>query len=151
MSAEPRTLNELFNAAVDRFREDEFLRYKKGTDWHSLTYGEGRRGVREVALGLSKLGLRNGDPIAIWSENRPEWNIADLASLAISAVDVPVYTTQARDQVEYILRDSGARAIFVSSAFFQEAIQMRERVPALEYVIAFDALPEGAESSSVIR
>ncbi len=151
MIAEPRTLNELFNEAVDRFREDEFLRYKKGTDWHSLNYGEVARRVRELALGLSTLGLRSGDRIAIWSENRPEWNIADLASLAISAVDVPIYTTQARDQVEYILRDSGARAIFVSSAFFQEALQMRERVPSLEYVIAFDALPNGTESSSVIR
>ena len=53
MIAEPRTLNELFNEAVDRFREDEFLRYKKGTDWHSLTYGEVARRVRELALGLS--------------------------------------------------------------------------------------------------
>lgn len=151
MSAEPRTLNELFNAAVNRFREEEFLRYRKGADWHSLTYGEVARRVRELALGLSGLGLQSGDRIAIWSENRPEWNIADLASLAISAVDVPVYTTQARDQVEYILGDSGARAIFVSSAFFHEALQMRERVPALEYVIAFDDLPEGVESSAVIR
>lgn len=151
MSAEPRTLNELFNAAVDRFRDDEFLRYKKDADWHSLTYGEVARRVRELALGLSSLGLRSKDRIAIWSENRPEWNIADLASIAISAVDVPVYTTQARDQVEYILGDSGARAIFVSSAFFQEALQMRERLPALEYVIAFDAQPKGVESSCVVR
>ncbi|MGA9772376.1 MAG: long-chain fatty acid--CoA ligase [Blastocatellia bacterium] len=151
MSAEPRTLNELFNAAVDRFREDEFLRYKKGADWHSLTYGEVARRVRELALGLSRLGLTSGDRIAIWSENRPEWNIADLATLAISAIDVPVYTTQARDQVEYILKDSGARAIFVSSAFLQEALQMQKRLPSLEYVIAFDELPEGIEPKAVRR
>ena len=151
MIAEPRTLNELFNEALSRFREDEFLRYKRGDGWHSLTYGEVARRVRELALGLSSLGLGSGDRIAIWSENRPEWNIADLASLAISAVDVPIYTTQARDQVEYILRDSGARAIFVSSAFFQEALQMRERVTTLEYIIAFDRLPDKAESSAVIR
>src|ERR1043165_8363037 len=106
MIAEPRTLNEIFNRAVERFRADEFLRFKRDGAWQSLTFGEVARRVRELALGLLRQGIERGDRIAIWSENRPEWNMADLASLAIGAVDVPIYTTQSLDQVEYILKAS---------------------------------------------
>src|SRR5258708_6142076 len=97
----PKTLNENFNFAVDRYRESEFLRFKDGEAWRSLSYGEVARRVRELALGLHALGIASGDRVAIWSENRPEWNLADLAALAIGAVDVPIYSTQAHTQVEY--------------------------------------------------
>ncbi|HKP87994.1 MAG TPA: long-chain fatty acid--CoA ligase [Blastocatellia bacterium] len=137
--------------AVEKYREDEFLRYKSEGEWRSLTFGEVARRVRELALGLARLGLEPGDKVAIWSENRPLWNLSDLAALAIGAVDVPIYTTQARHQVEYILRDSGARAIFVSSSFLDEALAMREQVTTLEHVIAFNDKEDGHGSSGIIR
>ena len=138
MPLEPETLNELVNFAVEKYREREFLRYKRGGEWRSLTFGEAARRVRELALGLYSLGLRRGEKAAIWSENRPEWNISDLACLAVGVADVPIYTTQARSQVEYILADSGARAIFVSSPFLGEAVALKGRVPGLEWIITFD-------------
>ena len=138
MGTEPKTLNELFNSAVDRHRESEFLRFKAGGVWRSLTFGEVARRVRELALGLYALGIRSGDRVAIWSENRPEWNLADLAALAIGAVDVPIYATQARTQVEYILADSAARAIFVPPAFAEDALAIKSRLPALEFVISLE-------------
>ena len=149
MEQQPTTLNELFNQAVDRYRESEFLRFKSGDGWRSLTYGEVARRVRELALGLHSLGLSPSDRVAIWSENRPEWNLADLATLAISAVDVPIYATQARSQVEYILADSAARAIFVSRAFLDDALAMKSQLPALEFVISFDAAETQANPSVV--
>jgi long-chain acyl-CoA synthetase len=138
MGTEPTTLNELFNSAVDQYRESEFLRFKRAGEWRSLTFGEVARRVRELALGLHALGIRAGDRVAIWSENRPEWNLADLASLAIGAVDVPIYATQARPQVEYILADSTARAVFVSPAFSQDALELKSRLPNLDFVIAIE-------------
>lgn len=149
MDQQPTTLNELFNQAVDRYRESEFLRFKSGDGWRSLTYGEVARRVRELALGLHSLGLSPSDKVAIWSENRPEWNLADLATLAISAVDVPIYATQARSQVEYILVDSAARAIFVSRAFLDDALAMKSQLPELEFVISFDAAETPATPSVV--
>ncbi|HXF38281.1 MAG TPA: long-chain fatty acid--CoA ligase [Blastocatellia bacterium] len=149
MDQQPTTLNELFNQAVDRYRESEFLRFKSGDGWRSLTYGEVARRVRELALGLHSLGLSPSDRVAIWSENRPEWNLADLATLAISAVDVPIYATQARSQVEYILADSAARAIFVSRAFLDDALAMKSQLPELEFVISFDAAEAQATVSLV--
>ncbi len=136
MGTDPNTLNELFNSAVDRYRESEFLRFKAGGAWRSLSFGDVGQRVRELALGLHDLGITAGDRVAIWSENRPEWNIADLAALAIGGVDVPIYATQSRSQVEYILADSAARAIFVSPTFAEDAIAIKSRLPALEFVIS---------------
>lgn len=151
MSDEPKTLNELFNQSVERFREKELLRFKKEGGWRSLSYGEVARRVRELALGLGGLGINAGDRVAIWSENRPEWNLSDLAALAIGSPDVPIYSTQARAQVEYILNDSNARAIFVSSAFLREAIPIKERARGLQWIICFDELPDDVKSDSVIN
>lgn len=145
------TLNELFNAGVDRYRESEFLRFKRDGEWRSLSFGEVARRVRELALGLHSLGLQSGDRVAIWSENRPEWNLSDLATLAIGAVDVPVYSTQARGQVEYILADAGVKTIFVSSSFLTDAIAIKDSIPSLERVICFDNLPDDISDESVIQ
>ena len=151
MGAEPETLNELFNGAVDRYRDSEFLRFKQNGAWNSLAYGEVARRVRELALGLYSVGLRCGDRVAIWSENRPEWNIADLGSLAIGVVDVPIYATQTASQVEYILADSGARGVFVSSTFLGEALAIKARVPSLEFVFPFDDLQSSVQDGSIIN
>jgi len=138
----PSTLNEVINLAVERHRESEFLRFKDDGEWSSLTFGEVARRVRELALGLHALGITASDHVAIWSENRPEWNIADLATLAVGAVDVPIYATQAHSQVEYILSDSAARALFVSSTFLETALEIKERLSMLEFVISVDARDE---------
>jgi long-chain acyl-CoA synthetase len=148
---QPKTLNELFNFAVASHRDEELLRFKREGNWQSLTFGELARRVRELALGLYDLGFRQGDNIAIWSENRPEWNVADLAILAVGGVDVPIYTTQSRHHVEFILTDSQTRAIFVSADFLDEALALCERVTSLQYVFTFDFLAEGKKSATVMN
>jgi long-chain acyl-CoA synthetase len=138
MTESPATLNELFNISVEAYRESEFLRFRTADGWKSLTYGDVARRVRDLALGLYSVGLQPGDRVAIWSENRPEWNIADLASLAVGLVDVPIYTTQAHEQVQYILNDSAARAIFVSASYLNVAAQFKQLAPSIEWVISVD-------------
>src|ERR1044071_9391662 len=140
MINEIRTLNELWRHAVARFGDDEFVRFKRDGAWQSLTFAEMAGRVRELALGLLRLGIKPGERVAIWSENRPEWNIADLAVLATGGADVPIYTTQSRHHVEYILNDSRTRAIFVSAGFLNEALALRERLPSLQYIISFDSI-----------
>ncbi|HYN25753.1 MAG TPA: long-chain fatty acid--CoA ligase, partial [Pyrinomonadaceae bacterium] len=100
--------------------------------------------VRHVALGLAALGIKRGDRVALLSENRPEWSITDLAILSLGAINVPIYTTQAIDQIRYILTDSGTRAIFISNRrLYKHARQALERLGFLENLIFFDA--EGSE------
>jgi len=94
--------------------------------------------VKNVALGLAALSIRPGDRIALLSENRPEWSIVDMAILSLGAINVPIYTTQAVDQIEYILDDSGARAIFISNRkLFRHARPVLAN-RMLEHLIFFD-------------
>ena len=67
--------------------------------------------MQDLSIGLQELGVRRGDRVAILSENRPEWAIADYACLAARCTDVPIYPTLPAKQAEYILRDSGAVAV----------------------------------------
>src|SRR5262249_22664356 len=142
---QPTTLNELFSSAVARLRDRECLRFKTAGEWQSLTFGEAGRRAREMALGLDHLGIGRGDRVAIWSENRPEWTLADLACLSIGAVDVPIYATQSVQQVEYILNDAAVRAIFVSSAFLPDVLRLTSCVPSIEFVFCFDGSAQAAE------
>ena len=101
--------------------------------------------VQDLSIGLQELGVRRGDRVAILSENRPEWAIADYACLAARCTDVPIYPTLPARQAEYILRDSGAVAVLVSSAGQLEKVtKVRGRLPALAHIIAFDDAASGA-------
>jgi long-chain acyl-CoA synthetase len=104
--------------------------------------------VRDLSLGLRALGLARGDRVALLSESRPEWLIADLAALTAGAVTTPIYPTLPVSQVEYILRDSGACLAVVSDAVqLQKVQQVRHELPALEAVLSMDA---GASGPSVL-
>ena len=138
MRSYPQTLNELFNSAVERFADSEFVRFRTADGWKSLSYSEVGDRVKKLALGLFEIGVSREDRIAIWSENRPEWNIADLACLALGAADVPIYTTQARSQVEYILRDSETKLVFASASFVGEVVELASRTPTVRTIICFD-------------
>jgi long-chain acyl-CoA synthetase len=96
--------------------------------------------VRDIALGLSALGLKRGDRCAIISESRPEWLHVDLAAQTLGVVDVPVYPTLSTGQTEYILRDCSARFALLSSP--EQLAKVREaapRLPLLQTVIMLDA------------
>lgn len=116
------------------------LNHKIGDDWVNISAQSFVDRVRNVALGLADFGVKPGDRIALLSENRPEWSIADLAILSLGAINVPIYTTQAVDQIRYILSDSGARAIFISNKkLHRHAKQALEGLDFVERIIFFDA------------
>jgi long-chain acyl-CoA synthetase len=116
------------------------LRAKRGGRWTDIGYHDLADSVQDLSLGLLELGVRRGDRVAILSENRPEWAITDYACLAARAADVPIYPTLPARQVEYILRDSGAGAVVVSSAAqLEKVLSVRPRLPSLAHLIALDA------------
>src|SRR5947209_626093 len=144
----PGTLNQLFFDAADRFKKPDALQYRKGGAYRPISHEEVVERVRRVARGLSSLGIRRGDRVAILSENRPEWAIADFACLTGGMADVPIYPTLPAEQIAYILNDSGATAIFVSNQTQAEKIrQIRTHLPTLKAVIGFDEVPGLANMS----
>jgi long-chain acyl-CoA synthetase len=137
----PGTLTQLFYDAVARHgHQPKAVACKPaGGDWRSLTHQELVQRVRRAGLALKRLGVRRGDRVAILSENRPGWLVADFACLAIGATDVPLYPSLPARQIHYILTDSGAVAIFVSTApQLAKIVEIRSGLPDLQHVIAMD-------------
>lgn len=135
----PGTLNELFFDAIERFDKPDAMMVKRSGKYAPIGHREIERRVRHAALGLRTLGIKHGDRVSILSENRPEWAIADYACLTTGVTDVPIYPTLPPDQIAYILKDSGANAIFVSNAEQAAKIaEVRSQLPALTHVISFD-------------
>ena len=141
MTATPRTLNELLFQALDRFgSRPVVMRAKRGGLWVDLSYRDLADRVQDLSLGLLELGVRPGDRVAILSENRPEWAIADYACLTACCTDVPIYPTLPAKQVEHNLSDSGSVAAFVSTRTqLDKLLSIRERLPRLLHIIGFDA------------
>jgi long-chain acyl-CoA synthetase len=134
------TLPSLCLAAIRKYAKEDALNHKRAGQWINISAEVFEERVRHIALGLSGLGIRAGDRIALLSENRPEWSIVDLAILSLGAVNVPIYTTQAVEQVRFILEDSGARLIFVSGRkVFKHARPGIEAVKTIEGFVFFDA------------
>jgi long-chain acyl-CoA synthetase len=125
--------------ALARHAKADALCLKKEGQWLRIPGDAITRRVRAVALGLSALGVKKGDRVALLSENRPDWSVVDLAILSLGAVNVPIYTTQAPEQVRFILEDSGARALFVSGRkVYRHARPGVEPAASLEQVVFFD-------------
>ncbi|MEP6636599.1 MAG: long-chain fatty acid--CoA ligase [Acidobacteriota bacterium] len=140
-------------AATLRHGKSDALNHKVGGEWLNTNAENFVERVRHVALGLAALGIKRGDRVALLSENRPEWSIVDLAILSLGAVNVPIYTTQAVDQIRYILTDSGARALFISNRrLYKHAHKALERLGFLEKLIFFDSDgTEGFDRAMTLR
>ena len=134
----PGTVNQLFFKACER-RKPDALQVKRDGRYQPISHDALRERIRRAALGLDALGVRPGDRIAILSANRPDWVVADLACLTSGVADVPVYPNLPADQTAYILRDSGAVAIFTSDTEQTAKVtSIRGECPALRHVITFD-------------
>lgn len=130
-------------SATLRHGKPDALNHKIDGEWVHFSAQTFVDRVRHMALGLAAFGVKPGDRVALLSENRPEWSMADLAILSLGAINVPIYTTQAVDQVRYILSDSGTRAIFISNRrLYKHAREALEGLDFLEKLIFFD--PEAA-------
>jgi long-chain acyl-CoA synthetase len=112
-SADPRHLALLFEERVERYGDKTALRYEAGGQWHDISWKSFGENIHSVAKGLIGLGVQEGEKVGIYSANRPEWTIADLATMRIRGVTVPIYPTSTAKQAEYIIDDAGIRVLFV--------------------------------------
>jgi long-chain acyl-CoA synthetase len=139
MPQHPATLSQLFIEAVEEHDQPNALQTKVGGAYQPISHRTIADRVRHVAFGLRALGVTADQRVAILSENRPEWAVADYACLLSGIADVPIYPTLPADQIAYLLRDSGAVAIFVSTNEQAEKVRsVRAELPALQHVIVFD-------------
>jgi long-chain acyl-CoA synthetase len=115
------------------------LKYRKQGTFVTLTYAAYYERAMMVARGLGKMGVKPGDRIAILSENRAGWVIADMGILCTGSATVPIYPTNTPEQIEYMINHSGARIVFVSGKFqYSKLLKVRESIPGLELVVSFE-------------
>ena len=139
---EPATLVDVYEGVARDHSKADTLNYKRDGAWQAMSTEEMLRQSRWVALGLYSLGIRKDDRVALLAESRVEWVLADQGCIFAGVICVPIYPTLTPAQAAYIIKDSGARALFISTRekFEEFAAAVRE-CANVENVIVFD--PDG--------
>jgi long-chain acyl-CoA synthetase len=139
------TLAQVLLETVKNYPKPDFMLYKKGGRYIPISTEEFGQHIKHFCLGLKELGLGKGDKIIILSENRPEWVMADMAHMCLGAITVPIYTSLVPEQIKYIIQDSDAKAVLVSS---QEQWQKIEAIKSAlttvrHFITLMDDTPPG--------
>lgn len=117
---------------------------KAGT-WEEISWNTLNEMVRNLGMFLINRGVRPGDKVALFSPNRYEWWVADLAIISVGAVNVPIYATNSAEESRYIIENSDAKMCFVAAKdHMAKILKAREKLPALGDIIIFDELDKPA-------
>jgi len=136
-----RTIPSLFQSQAETLGDSTLYLVKREGAYQPISWQTVRRDVETLAAALIARGVQPGDRVAILSENRYEWVVADLAILHAGAVSVTLHFPLTPEQVEEQLRDSESCAIFVSTAQQAQKVEsIRDRLPALKHSFSFDAV-----------
>ena len=153
---QPRTLPRLFETSASRFAGRRMLLEKRGDRYEGTTYAEMRARVRRFAAGLMHLGLERGDRVALISEGRNDWVMAELGILYCGAIDVPVSVKlDELDDLKFRLLHAGCRMAIVSGGQAGKIRAIRNDLPELALTIVLDELdafePEELAAAEVLR
>jgi long-chain acyl-CoA synthetase len=137
----PVNLADLFYTSAERFADNEALKYKVGHHYERLTYFELRQEVIKLAIALGKLGLKTGDKAILFSENRPEWVITDLALISLGVVNIPVHSVLSPFQLETIIKEIKPEVIFFSDhELGTKFLDIAGTIAKIAYLISFEKL-----------
>ena len=138
---EINTLADIFFTSIAHDLERHVI-FKRGSAWQVISSRQLYGYVATLAKILKQWGIHKGDRIAILSENRPEWMIADFACVTTGIIDVPIYATLTADQTLYLLQNSGARVVFVSTLEQLRKVQSIRAQTSLEKIVVMDDISE---------
>ena len=143
------TLNQLLTSSAETYSKPDALIYKKDGAWQSLSSMDWLTRARHLALGLSEMGVRLSDRVALLSENRLEWFLCDSAIQILGAVNVPIYSTLPATQAAYIVNDSGSKVVIASNGDqLRKLAEVSDKLPAVEHVVSFEP-HDAIESTSL--
>lgn len=109
-------------------------------EWRTISYAELYERIRNLAAGLSALGVGRGSKVGLMSKNRPEWPISDLAIQSLGAINVPIYPTLEARQVSHILENSEASTVIVENEdMLRRVLAFRDGAPGLKNILTLEA------------
>lgn len=127
---------------MEKYPQEVCLAGKENGKWVTYSTKEYLRLSNLLSHALLKLGVGLQDKVAIVSNNRPEWNFVDLATIQIGAVDVPVYSTITEEDYKFIFNDAEVKYCFVSDQdLFNKVNAIKSQVPSLIEIYSFNQLP----------
>ena len=146
------TLTQMFDSITKKFIDETkpaFLRKINGI-WSGVSYKNYRNQVKFFSTGLISMGLKQGDNVALISENRIEWPVSDIALLSAGAVVVPIYPSLTAQQMEYILTNAEIKYIILSNQFqFNKIKKIKSNIQSLKKIITFNNISDGSEESTI--
>ena len=147
-----QTLNDIFFSIASR-NQAHFLLRQNEAGWEPISSKEFATKVAGVVTGLRSWGISRRDRVAILSENRHEWVVADFACMLLGAVVVPIYTTLTAEQTSELLCDSGARGIFISSDKHLQKVLSIRPATGTENIAVMDDMtdPHAARMSDFMK
>jgi len=136
----PRRVFDLLQYQLERFPQTDAFAQKVGDEWKAYSTAESLEIIGALAWGLHGLGIRKGDRVANVTEtNRVEWNFIDGAVMSLGAIHLPIYPNITAEEYEYILSESDAKLLFVSSERLYRLIgPLRYKLPALQDIYTYD-------------
>ena len=131
-----KTISELFLNTVKEFGDKELFYYKKGRSWSAINGKTIHYTVSDIANALLSKGLKKGDRVGIISTNSPKWAMADYGIICSGCATVSIYPTLIASQIEYIIKDSGLKILFLENEEQLEKIQeIWKNCPSLEFIV----------------
>ena len=132
-------LADMIFQSAQTYADETAMRIKIDGQWQSHSYEEIGSTVRQIGRALLALGVQPGDRIGIFSQNRPEWTLVDFGILSVRAISVPIYATNTKNQVAYIIDDTKMAIIFTGDQENYDKIQaIKNSATNLKTIIAFD-------------
>ena len=138
---EYRSIPDMYYKQAERNKGKVLIRHKKEGTWVDITWDQNKDATESLALGLIKLGIKPQEKVCILSENRNEWYVSDIGIQSTGAVTVPIYATNTPDQVAYIVNNSDAVDIIISTdKQYAKVKAEKKNMPNLRHIISFDKL-----------
>ena len=134
-----RSVPHMLQVNAQSYADRPAVSYKKGGGYLTLSYQQLYTRVLMTARGLRKAGMQPGDNVAIFSENRVGWAIADLGIQCALGISVPIYATNTGAQAAYVINHCNAKIVFVSDRLqYEKLLAVRDQIPQVEMVVSFE-------------
>ncbi len=141
-----KSIYELFKSVCTKNQDKVAYRYKDGTDWKPVTWGENQETCKKISKSLMALGIEKDDKVNILSWTRLEWIQVDMATVSIGAVTVGIYHSNLPDDCAYLINHSDAVILFVENQDqLDKIIKVRNNLPDLKHIVIIEGEPSGAE------
>jgi len=142
MAKEVTRTFDVLDRILELYPRTDALGGKRGNDWYTYSTQEYYKKAHQFALGLMAMGIEKGEKVATVTNNRPEWNFADMGMAMLGVVHVPIYPTIGEEEYAYILEHSEAKFLIAGDAKLAEKLKpVVDAIPAVKAMYCFDEVP----------